>query len=48
MSLIYFPASFAVVVGSCRVGAIRAQFEKTLGEKIGIGVLGETKEVLQP
>lgn len=43
-----FPYGFEGVAGSCRVGAIRAQIEKTVGEKLEIGVRGETATVLQP
>ncbi len=43
-----FPSGFEQVAGSCRVGAIRAQFEKTVEQGIGIGVKGQTAEILQP
>ena len=43
-----FASGFEGVAGSCRVGAIRAQFEKTVQAGIGIGVRGDANSVLQP
>lgn len=43
-----FSSGFEGVSGSCRVKAIRAQFEKTVEAGIGIGVRGDTNVILQP